>query len=62
MEGQGEKMNKNKERFYAEYAYLNGYMCIIDRESEDCPIWIDCNEDFIPVIIEALNNYIPKKL
>jgi len=33
----------------------NGYFGILDSNSEDDTIWIDCAEKFLDIIINALN-------
>jgi len=43
-------------RFYFDDTNIAGYWAIRDREDVDGTIWIDCKEEFIPIIIDGLNN------
>lgn len=45
----------NNEIFYHDGTQLDGYRCI-KRRDEDSLIWIDCPIEYIPVIVDALND------
>lgn len=45
-----------KERFYFDGTQITGYYGIRDKQNEDNLIWIDCPNNYLPVIIKALNS------
>jgi len=45
----------NVVRFSSGGKSIDGYYAIYDAKDEDGTIWIDCKEEFIPVIVNALN-------
>lgn len=42
-------------RFYSDNTNVSGYLAIRDRRNKDNTIWIDCPDDWIPIIVDALN-------
>ena len=44
------------ERFYINGTSINGFHAIYDRDDKEHALWIDCPKDYLPVIVEALNN------
>lgn len=47
---------ETQNRFVFNCTFINGYWGIEDREDDDNIIWIDCKEEFLPVILKALND------
>lgn len=42
-------------KYYFDGTKINGYFAIRDKSDEDEIIWIDCSEDQLEIIINALN-------
>lgn len=44
------------ERFVFEGTRINGYWGIYGNSDINGTIWIDCKEELLPIIVEALNS------
>ena len=43
------------ERFYTDGTIIDGYYAIYDRADLIDTIWIDCPEEYLSIVVEALN-------
>ena len=41
--------------YYSDDTQINGYRAIRNSRDEDDIIWVDCDKELIPVIVNALN-------